>query len=119
MDKTFFLTACYSNEIHKIILTFDPKNSLGPTSIPIYILKVFNEFFSIYLSNICNLCFETGIPDLCKIAKVIPNYKENDPLLCKNYRPISLLSIFSKILEKLIVIYKRMYSILSRVKVFI
>ena len=42
-------------------LTFDLKKSLGPNSIPIYILKVFNYFFSIHLSNIFNLCFETGI----------------------------------------------------------
>ena len=59
-----------------------------------------------------NLCFETGIfHDLCKIAKVIPIHKKDDPLLCKNYRPISLLPIFSKILEKLI--YKRMYCFLD------
>ena len=68
--------------------------------------------FSIHLSNIFNLCFETGIfLDLCKIAKLITIYKKDDLLFCKNSRPNSLLSIFSKILEKLI--YKRMYSFLD------
>ena len=82
IDKSSFLTACSSNEIYEIILTFDIKKS--------------NDFF-LNLSRIVNLCFETGIfPHLCKIAKVIPVHKKDDP---------SLLPIFSKILEKLI--YKR------------
>ena len=111
-DKTFFLNPCNLNEIYEIILTFDLKKSVGPNSIPMYILKVFNEFFSANLSKIFNLCFETGVfPDLCKLAKVIPIFKKGDHLVCKNYRPISLLPIFSKILEKLI--YNRMYSFLN------
>ena len=80
-----------------------------------YLLKAFNNFFSVILSRILNLSFETGIfPDICKIAKVIPIYKKDDPLFCQNYRPISLLPIFSKIFEK--IIYKRMYSFLDNNK---
>lgn len=37
-----------------------------------------------------------------KIAKVIPLFKQGDPLAMDNYRPISLLSTFSKILEKIV-----------------
>ena len=48
---------------------------------------------------------------MCKLAKVIPIYKKDDALLCENYRPISLLSIFSKIFEKRI--YGRMYKFLD------
>ena len=42
-----------------------------------------------------------------KIAKVIPLYKCKDPGLFNNYRPISLLSVFSKVLEK--VMHDRLY----------
>ena len=37
-----------------------------------------------------------------KIARVIPVFKSGDPLLISNYRPISVLPCFSKILEKII-----------------
>ena len=86
--------------------------SLGPNSVPIYIIKIYIRFFSEKLSHIINLSFATGIfPDLCKIAKVIPLFKKDNELLCKNYRPISLLPIFSKIFEKVVSV--RMYSFLT------
>ena len=101
--NTFFLRAVKTHEIQEIILTLDSNKSTGPNSIPIYILKGFDNFFSSILCKIINLVFETGIfPDLCKLAKVISIYKKDDALLCENYRPISLLSIFSKHFEKLV-----------------
>ena len=115
INKSFFLKACKADEIFDIILTFDLKKSLGPNSVPIYLLKIFNNFFSLNLCRIVNLCFNTGIfPDLCKVAKIIPLYKKDDPLECSNYRPISLLPIFSKIIEKFI--YNRMYAFLDQNK---
>ena len=112
VDKTFFLHAVTTTEIRNIILSFDTHKSLGPNSIPTYILKIENHLFSDLLAGIVNLSFKTGIfPDLCKLAKVIPIFKKDDPLLCSNYRPISLLPIYSKIFEK--VIYTRMYSFLT------
>ena len=76
--NTFFLRAVKTHEIQEIILTFDSNKSTGPNSIPIYILKAFNNFFSSILCKIINLVFETGIfPDLCKLAKVISNKKDD------------------------------------------
>ena len=112
INKTFFLSPATPQEIFDIISLFDTKKTNGPNSIPIYILKICNTLFSDKLTYIVNLVFKTGIfPDLCKLAKIIPIFKKDDPLLCVNYRPISLLLIFSKILEKLI--HKRMYSFLG------
>ena len=45
------------------------------------------------------------------MAKVIPILKKDDPLDCINYRPISLLPIFTKIFEK--IIYSRMHEFLE------
>ena len=64
-------------------------------------------------SYLVNLSFTIGeFPSLCKIATVIPLFKKGDPFDCSNYRPISLLSTFSKIFEKCV--YKRVYSFLEK-----
>ena len=47
-----------------------------------------------------------------EIAKIIPIFKKGDVHLASNYRPISLLSVFNKLLEKLV--YKRLYSFLDK-----
>ena len=52
--------------------------------------------------HICNISFRTGVfPSRMKIAKVIPMFKSGTKTDVTNYRPISLLPQFSKILEKL------------------
>ena len=62
---------------------------------------------------IFNKSIREGIfPELLKTAKVIPIYKKDDTNFAKNYRSISLLSVFDKIIEKLI--YKRVQSFLSK-----
>ena len=53
--------------------------------------------------HIINLSLESSVvPNQMKIAKVVPLFKNGDPLSMDNYRPISLLSSFSKILEKIV-----------------
>jgi len=50
---------------------------------------------------IFNLSLSTGqVPSKLKIAKIIPVYKKGKVDVLSNYRPISLLSIFDKLLEK-------------------
>jgi hypothetical protein len=47
------------------------------------------------------LSIDTGVfPDSLKKAQVTPLHKKNDPLSKTNYRPVSVLPVFSKILEK-------------------
>ena len=111
-NESFILSPTSAEEISDLISSLDTHKSLGPNSIPTFLLKSSKLIFSELLSSIINLSFESGIfPDLCKVAKVIPIYKKDNPLLCANYRPISLLPIFSKIFEK--TIYTRMYSYLT------
>ena len=62
------------------------------------------------------LLFETALkekkfPDIWKLANAVPVHKKEEKKLLKNYRPISLLPIFSKIFER--VIYNSLLTILS------
>ena len=52
------------------------------------------------------------VPDKLKVAKVIPVFKKGDRSQPTNYRPISLLSIFDKLLEKLM--YNKLVSYLDQ-----
>ena len=110
---SFFLSPTVPGEIIKIIDALDITKSAGPNGVPVFLLKSFKHFFSNWLSKLVNLCFETGIfPDLLKLAKVQPLHKKESKLNFLNYRPISLLSVFSKIYEKLM--YTRIYSYLDK-----
>ena len=51
--------------------------------------------------HLINISLETGVfPDKLKMAKIIPIFKADDPQLFKIYRPISLLTNFSKFYER-------------------
>ena len=64
-----------------------------------------------------NLSFEQGVfPDELRIAVITPLYKAKDPMFFNNYRPISLLSVFSKIFEHLM--YNRILNFINRHKLF-
>ena len=102
-------------EVNRTILNLDQTKSIGPYSIPIKALKILGPKISQPLTKIINLSFTEGIfPSKLKIAKVISIFKKGDPEVPSNYRPISLLPIFSKIFEKLM--YERIYSFLKEHK---
>ena len=47
------------------------------------------------------MSIDTGVfPDSLKKAQVTPLHKKNDPLSKTNYRPVSVLPVFSKMFEK-------------------
>ena len=72
-------------------------------------LQICDETIVIPLKIIFENILLTGIyPDLWKSANIVPIHKKNDKQIIKNYRPISLLPICSKILEKLI--FNQLYS---------
>ena len=79
-----------------------PKTSSGIDEISNKLLKDTKENVIEPLTYIINKSLDTGIiPDDLTIEKVIPIYKSFDPSLLINYRPISLLPAFSKLLEKI------------------
>ena len=89
-------------EIINVVKCCKPKNSKDCNDISMYVVKkVINEIAK-PLSHVFNLSFSSGVfPSDMKIAMVIPLFKNGTKSDFSNYRPISLLSQFSKILEKL------------------
>ena len=63
--------------------------------------------------HVVNLSLNSGIvPDQIKIARVLPLFKSGDDSVFSNYRPISVLPIFSKVFEK--VIYNRLFDYFNK-----
>ena len=116
-ESSFFISPASPEEIKVIVNSLKIGKAVGPHSIPIYLLKILSEYIAVHLCDIVNESFSSGIfPDMMKLAKVIPLYKKNSPEVPSNYRPISLLSVFSKIVEKLM--HKRLYSFLEKYDIF-
>ena len=86
-----------------IIHLLDENKFSGPSSIPVNLLKIAVPVIITPLCKLINHSFDSGVfPDALKISKVIPIYKAGSSQDINYYRPILLLSVFSKIMEKTI-----------------
>ena len=75
--------------------------SAGWDNIPTFVVKKVSKHIIRPLTYLINKSIEQGIfPDELKVAKVFPIYKSGDKKCISNYRPISVLSFFSKVFEK-------------------
>lgn len=91
------------NEICTIVKKMENKHSCGYDEMPICLVKEHIEVLAEPLSDYFNKCIKEAIfPEQLKIAKVIPVYKKGSKSDPKNYRPISLLPLLSKLFEKIL-----------------
>jgi len=105
-----------AKEMKNIIRTLKWKNSYGYDEVPLKILKICSPYIISPLIYLCNKSITSGIfPMRLKFSQVVPVYNKGDKHQLSNYRPISLLTSFSKIFEK--VIYNRLYEHVTRHKV--
>jgi len=115
-DNELNLAPVYAKEMKNIIQTLKWKNSFGYDEVPLKILKINSPYIILPLIYLCNKSITSGIfPMRLKFSQVVPVYKKGDKHELSNYRPISLLTSFSKIFEK--VIYNRLYEHVTRHKV--
>ena len=114
LSKSIFLQPTNSEEISNLIKQL--KNcSPGYDGITPKIVKLFSSKLSEPLTHIFNLSLSQGVfPDELKLAQVLPLYKSGDSTSLSNYRPVSVLPIFSKVLERLV--YNRVFSFINKNK---
>ena len=100
-------------KIVEIILSLNAKKAHGCDGISMAMLKLCPEEISVPLSIIFQRCVNSGkFPDSWKLANVQPIHKKNNRQIKSNYRPISLLPLCGKILEK--IIFDQVYSFLDQ-----
>ena len=101
--QSIYLFPSNVSEIIKIIREINTKKATGPDDIPGYVLKITSQTIAPELTLLFTECMTQGIfPDKLKIAKILPIHKGGAKNISTNYRPISLLPILGKVLEKVI-----------------
>ena len=109
-NNSFFMSPTTPHEIEIELMSLSESKS---SDIPIQIIKAGLLSLSVYLDRIYNLSFGKGIYiELLKFATITPVHKGDSKMSLTNYRPISILPIFSKILERLV--HKRLMKFLIK-----
>ena len=110
---SMYLTPTDPLNVINVAKLLKPKTSSGYDNISNKLMLEIIDIVAIHFSYIVNLSFSKGIvPIKMKIAKVIPIHKSGNRQDINNFRPISLLPAFSKLLEKLM--YTRIIDYIER-----
>ena len=94
--------------VKKVITNLDSSKAHGLACIPVVVLKNCGPELSYILTKLFNMCLKdvqnvSCFPDCWKVSSVAPVFKNvGERSTAKNYRPVSLLSVVTKIFEKLV-----------------
>ena len=100
LRNSIFIQYVAPQDIIDIVNKIKHKSNSGQDEIPTTLNKATITHIINPITHI-NQSLQTGIvPEKMKIAKGVPIFKSSNQSLLKNYRPISLLSAFSKVLER-------------------
>ncbi|KAI8481229.1 hypothetical protein Bbelb_410320 [Branchiostoma belcheri] len=101
--STLYLQPVDETEVLNELLKLRTKKSTGLDKIPAKLLKDSAPVIVKPLTHIFNLSIATGeIPKEWKMARVSPIYKSGSREIVSNYRPVSILNVVSKVMEKLV-----------------
>ena len=113
--ETFVLQPTTTNEVMKVIRQISNKSSTAEDQLSNNVIKLCGPVISPYLSRIYNECItKETFPKAWKVSRIFPIFKSGERSLPQNYRPISLLSAMSKILEK--ILHSRMIKFVEKHK---
>ena len=114
-SDSFYAAPVTSQELEKLLLDLN-NSACGWDGFEAKVIKnSYKEILEPFL-HICNLSLTSGVfPRQLKIAKVVPLFKAGDPMFFSNYRPVSILPILSKILER--IMYKRLLEYIEKLHI--
>ena len=109
VSPSIYLDVPNLSEIINAIQALSLNKAIGHDNIPPYYLRIASSILAPYVQIFIDFCFTNGVfPETCTIAKIVPIFKKDERENPFNYRPISILAYFSKILEQ--IIHKRLIS---------
>ena len=99
--NSFFISPVTVDEVCSVMVGLQNKSSPLNT-IPVFIYKIAAPFIAPLICDIFSSSVQEGsFPNVLKLARIVPIFKSKRRKLVSNYRPISILSTLSKIIEKL------------------
>ena len=105
------------DQVKKFLKELKPKTSTSIDQLDNYSVRLAADFVAQPLHHVITLSIMQGkFPSCWKLSKIIPLHKKQSQLKKENYRPVSILSPLSKVLEK--VVYVQMYSYFETKKLF-
>ena len=108
INESLFLKPTLPTEIIKVTSNIKMSKSTGHDDISSRVVKSSIHCFVEHLCYILNRSIFSGFaPENFKLAKIVPLHKKGDIHDMSNYRPIAILSVFTKLLEK--IMYHRLY----------
>lgn len=112
-DNSLFMLPVVPQDVLRVIRSLKNKKSVGHDGISTIVVKFVGNIIALPLSHIINLSISLGtFPTSLKKVIIKPLHKKDNKEDISNYRPIALISVFSKIFEKLI--YESIYSFLDK-----
>ena len=116
-EHSIIFSEVTSEDVMDVCKNIAPKTSCDSSGFKQNVLLADSGLLAHVLTHMVNCSLRTGIcPENSKLARVIPVYKlKGSKHLYENYRPISLLSVFSKIMERLI--YNKLFDFLVRYEI--
>lgn len=117
-NKSLFFKPIIPAELFSIVVSLNNKSSISACDrVSCILVKKIASSIVDVLTHVFNLSLTSGVfPTSLKKAVIIPLFKKGDEKCLNNYRPISMLSVFSKILEK--VVKKRLLEFLDETNFF-
>ena len=100
------------SQVYQLLTSLSSNKATGVKKISSKIIKIASPAIADLLTHIFNQAVTlSSFPDEWKTARVVPLYKNGQRNLAGNYRPISVLPVISKIMEK--ILYDQLYNYLS------